>query len=560
MFSPLFWPNVIDNLFAIHLLAIGMGLLAAAWMAAGNRGGQAQPLAWLFLILLVLPVALQLAGGDLRNTWRAFEMALYVCSAWLIYRMSGGSARSLLGSRDWSLLLGVIGNIAVLFAVLQQFRLPLFTGFEAFPVWQSFPTAFAGMQVQQNMQGLFLILICMALWSRGMSESRGWPWWLTSLLPSAGVLATSSRGSALVLLVGVGALIWMSRRRGSAALWVAGVLLVAGLLSQYWHMYPEITGQEATLSDRMAAVGVQGRLFIWSMCWNLFLEHPWLGIGAGNLMSYGTEAIPPVLAGNPQYGGVASAMIGGHANAHNLLLQFLMEWGIIGALAIFGFIGLIMARICPIIWQRRLDLTDGRVQGGIGASLMLLHGMFSVSMMQGYFIVLLALYSAALFIPAAAQSGSSSRPEALRLLVLMIPAMFVIWNWQLFVTREWRTEEAAKVPIEDARFLRDVGAGVDNPWSARASLQWYLGRLVWEHEPAKIVASENFIYRYWMMHQGTLSLRYLILLAHLKDDVYAERRWVSLFRAAYPKHALSPYLKEHIEHGHAEGEAIALDL
>lgn len=537
-----------------------MGLMAAAWMAANNQGGRAHPLAWLFLLLLVLPVLLQLAGGDLRNPWRAFQMSLYISAAWLVYRMSGPGAQELLASRGWSLLLAIAGNIAVLFAVLQQFRLPLFPGFEIFPIWQHAPTAFAGMQVQQNMQGLFLILICTALWARGMAEDRAWPWWLASLLPCSGILATSSRGSALVLLIGAAMLLWISRRRGEAALRLAAVLLVAAAISQYWHMYPGIIGPEVTLSERMASAGMSARLFIWDMCWQLFLGHPWLGIGAGNLMSYGTEAAPPVLAVHPEYASVASAMIGGHANAHNLILQFLLEWGVAGGLAIAGFAGFVIVRTGGLLRQRRYDLRDGRVQGGIGASLMLLHGMFSVSLMQGYFIVLLALYSAALFIPAAGRPGPSSRPEALRLLVLMIPALFVIWNWQLFITREWRTEEAARVSIEDPRFLRDVGAGLDNPWSARASLQWYIGRLVWEHEPAKIVASENFIYRFWMMHQGTLSLRYLILLAHLKDDVYAERRWSSLFIAAYPEHKLSPYLKAHIGHGHAEGEVIDLDL
>lgn len=550
---------MIDNLFAIHLLAIGVGLMAAAWMASAKCAMKPARSAWIFLLMLLLPIVLQLAEGELRNPWRAFEMALYVCSAWLVYRMAGCGACDLLGSRDWCLLLGVIGNIAVLFALVQQFHLPLFQGLEIFPVWQTFPTAFAGMQVQQNMQGLFLALVCMPLWARGMTEDRAWPWWLASILPCAGLLATSSRGSALVLAVGAALLLWMTANRLSAAMRLAGALLLAGAISQYWHMYPEITGLEATLSERMAAAGMQARFFIWSMCWSLFLEHPWMGIGAGNLVSYGTEAILPLLALHPEYATVASVMIGGHANAHNLVLQFLLEWGVLGGAAIIGFIGFAVWRVFGLMGPGCAGLCAGKIQAGIGLLLMLLHGMFSVSMMQGFFFVLLALYSAALFIPASMQFTvpQFSLP---RLLVLIIPALFVIWNWQLFVAREWRAEEAAKLSIDDAAFARDVGAAVDNPWSSRAALQWYIGRLVWEHEPARIVASENFIYRYWMMHQGTLSLRYLILLAHLKDDVYAERRWSALFMAAYPEHKLSPYLKEHLVRGHAEGEAIDLGL
>jgi len=508
----------------------------------------------------MMPIVLQLVVGEVRNPWRTFEMALYVCSAWLVYRMAGSGAAGLLASREWSLSLGIIGNISVMFAMLQQFRLPLFDGLEIFPVWQEFPVSFAGMLVQQNMQGLFLALVCMPLWARGMTEDRGWPWWLASLLPCAGLLTTGGRGSALVLLVGAVILLWMTANRFSSALRLTVVLLLAAAISQYLHMYPEITGAGATLAERMVSVGIQARFFIWEMCWKLFLEHPWLGIGAGNLVSYGTEAIPPVLASHPGYAGAASEMTGGHANAHNLAFQFLMEWGVIGGVAILCFIGYVVWRVVGLFRTRFIDLRDGKVQGAIGCTMMLLHGMFSVSMMQGYFFVLLALYSAAFFIPSAVQSASVQRVSAPRLFMLMIPALFVIWNWQLFVSREWRAEAAANLEIADARFASDVGAAVDNPWSSRAALQWYIGRLVWEHDSGRIVASENFIYRYWMMHQGTLSLRYLILLAHLKDDTYAERRWSALFMAAYPEHKLSPYLKEHIAHGHVEGEAIDLDL
>ncbi|MDX8392350.1 MAG: O-antigen ligase family protein [Mariprofundaceae bacterium] len=554
------------------MLAMAVGLIAAAWMAANNPPTTAQPMAWAFLSLLLIPIVLQLLGGDLRNPWRAFEMALYITSAWLIYRMAGAGASSMLGSRQWCLLLGLVGNISVLYAVLQQFHLPLFEGFEIFPIWQLSPTAFAGIQVQQNLQGLFLALICMPLWARALTESKSFPWWLASILPAAGLLATSGRGSALVLFIGAALIIWMSSKRLLALRNIALTLLIAAAISQYWHMFPNLTGQEATLTDRLASVGVQTRFFIWDMCLHLYLQHPWLGIGAGNLMSYGTEAIPPLLAIHPEYGAAASSMIGGHASAHNLLLQFFLEWGVVGGFALTAFIFLLGIRGWRLMSQNNVNLCDGRIQAGIGIALMLLHGMFSVSMMQGFFMAMLGLYTAAFLINTNAlpttssrsnfsdQSSSSNRSKLLRFSIFLIPAIFMLYNWQLFINREWNAEKAAHYEINDARFIQNVSAAIDSPWSARAALQWYIGRLVFEHAPQKIVASENFVYRYWMLHQGTLSLRYLILVAHLKNDIYAERRWISLFRAAYPLHERSNSLKYHAEHGHAEGEIIDLGL
>jgi len=541
---------------------MAMGLLAAAWMAnqEGWRSSQRLDLhAWFFLSLLIVPIVLQLLGGELRNPWRAFEMALYVCSAWLIYRMAGTGAADMLGSRAWCVMLGIIGNICMLFAVLQQFHLPLFSGTELFPVWQANARPFAGWLGQQNLQAPFLVLICIALWSRTLMEERALPWWLASLLPCAGVIATSSRGGALILLCSAVLLIWMSRQRTAAAMRIGALIIMAACMSFYWHALPEIAGQASmpTLTERITSVGVQGRLFIWQMCLHLYASHPWLGIGAGNLVAYGTDAAIATLAAHPEYATTASSMTGFHYAAHNLFLQFLLEWGVLGGLFVLLLLILVGLRLCRVLMAKDVDLCDGKTQATIGLSIMLLHGMFSVSMVTPFFWVWLALYAAAMFIRPATQVITPPRNFISRL-VFFIPVLLMLYNWQFFITREWRMLQVDNAPLSSELFIKNMSAAIDNPWTSRIAIEWYLGRLVFERDGKKLMLSEQYAYRDWMMRQGALPLRYLILIAHLKNDIYAERRWVSLFVAAYPLNPLSEGLKEHARHGHIVGEFIDL--
>jgi len=489
------------------MFAMAMGLIAAACMAWRSDWYVPQRSDWFacfFLALLLTPIILQLAGGELRNPWRAFEMAMYVSSAWLIYRMAGSRATEMLGSRSWCLMLGIIGNICVLYAVLQQFHLPLFSGTDMFPVWQPLPRAFAGLLVQQNLQGPFLVLICIPLWSRALTEEKSFPWWLASILPCAGIIATSSRGSALILLVAAIMLVWISKQRIAAAIRIGAVIMLAAAISFYWHMFPQLIGQEVTLSERIVSVGVQSRLFLWDMCLRLYAEHPWLGIGAGNLVAYGTEGTIAELAANPTYAAVATAMSGYHSATHNLFLQLLLEWGILGGVFVLLLLAAVGLRLYRLLVVKEVNLCDGRTQATIGLSIMLLHGMFSISMVTGFFWVLFALYAAALFSHSGEKITSLPHGRPILRMLLFIPALLMLYNWQFFIGREWRMEQAADAPLTSDQFINHVSAAIDNPWTSRIAIEWYLGRLVYDEGWRKLVLSENYAYRVWTIRQSAL--------------------------------------------------------
>lgn len=560
--SPLFWPKIMDSYIAMDLLAFAVALLASALMACSRPSDQANKeidkTSWLLLGLLIFPIALQLLIMDVRNPWRAWQMALYIIAAWLIYRMAGGSAREMFGRLSWFILLALVGNFYVVFALLQEFQWHLWPGFELFPFWLSNPSRFGGPLIQPNLQGLFLALICISLWSQFASNRRFWPWLLASLLPCAGLLATSSRSSVLVMLIGIVILLFISRKRMLFFIGMAALLAVSAALVSYWHLFTSVTGESLALVHRLEVSGFQSRLFLWDMSVRLFIDHFWLGIGAGNLLSYGTEAHLATLAQHPEWSATSNSLSGGHAWTHNLPLQFMVEWGVAGGIAVVGLLSAIAFKAWRLFIVEKVSIVSAEAQALLGLLIMIMHGMVSIAAVQGFFLVLFALYAAALFHkPVEATSDVPHRNNGIRLAVMLIPSFFMLYNWQYFISRELAVEQAVGLPVNSEEFISPMAKGIDSPWSSRPTLYWYFISLtIANAKPAQWIQSENFAYRFWYQHQSNLSLRYLILIAHLKNDAYAERRMIDLYQKAYPSDSATNYLVRHTDQGHSEGEAI----
>jgi O-antigen ligase len=538
----------------MDLLALATGLVAAAIMA-GNQNEQSNSrVAWLFLALLILPICIQLLFMDLRNPWRAWQIGLYITSSWLVFRMSGASSAQLLGSNGWNILLACIGNFYVVFAVAQQFQLPLTPGFELFPVWQDHATNYAGVLMQTNMQGLFLALVCAALWSRCSKRQGYLAWLIASLLPCAGILATSSRGSSIIMAMSIIVLIFISKHKTRLLIRIISIVMIAIGIVSYWQAFAP---SDASLITRFEATGIQIRLLIWDMSMRLFLEHIWLGIGAGNLISYGTEILLPSLTQHPEWAEIASSQLsGGNIWTHNLPLQFLLEWGIAGGIAIFGLMLIIGKKCWQTYAEDKIELESGQTQAGLGLLLILAHGMVSVAILQGFFLVLFAVYAAALL---TGQTGNNptTRKSSPSIIVLLLPAIFLAFNWQWFVLKSSAIENAINTPIQSESFIRPVALAIDSPWSSRSALEWYFIKLRSIDVSSSLwVGSEHLAFRYWLQHQSSLSLRYRILIAHLKNNYSTEKRLIQLHHQAYPSHAIGRKLLNHLKYGHMQGEAI----
>ena len=138
-------------------------------------------------------------------------------------------------------------------------------------------------------------------------------------LASIVLVLTGSRASAIAAIVGVGLIFY--RKILKQSLGVRVVILVVAILSIVAVIAVSGTIVDSYLEDyfkvhdkyRGIGTGITGRLYAWSVTWNLFLEHPVLGVGFR----------AHELALN-----VASS-------AHNGYLAMLSEIGLFGAGAVF---------------------------------------------------------------------------------------------------------------------------------------------------------------------------------------------------------------------------------
>ena len=407
--SPFLWPYIHGTAMAFSLLAMATGLAASAamWQPARRVSRGLDLLPWIWLVALLLPGFLLLLTDQARNPWNLWLQSLFIASAWLVFVFSREQASCLFATRAWALLLAVVIHLYVIYAVMQWLGIRPFEDVLAaslFPFWSHAGQAksFAGPLAQQNLHGLFLCLVLMVLFSRVVDtvSDRWWPWWAMCLLPSMNLVATGSRWSFVVFVVGLGLLIFASRFRTQAILRVFSCLLVAVLL--YWMLlelrafyleaFADVSNR--TIVEAFQQRGVSARLLIWDLCIRLFMEHPWLGIGLGNLASYGAEGQALVLNVHPEW--ADHAIYVQHAWAHNTIFQLLVEAGLIGGAAILVLYSAVIGRFVGLIRQR-VRLTDGAFQGCLGSGLILMHGMVSASAFNVFFMVLLGLYAASTF-------------------------------------------------------------------------------------------------------------------------------------------------------------------
>jgi len=154
----------------------------------------------------------------------------------------------------------------------------------------------------------------------------------------AAMVLTGSRASMLAL---VAMAIYYALRSRNKLLSLVGVAL---LFCTIWLIMPK-DYQERYVTVKQYAEGGElddsnrARLQIWRAGWRMFLDHPILGVGAGQFrVAYGTV-----------YSGRAH---GPWANPHNLFLQVVCEMGVIGLLAFAYFLSQIIKRIRSILKLR----------------------------------------------------------------------------------------------------------------------------------------------------------------------------------------------------------------
>jgi len=400
---PFLSPNIFQAPIAIGLMSFAAGLFAAAWMQLSNKNHDLQIsfFAWLFLILCLIPTFILLIQDNINSPWLLWRQSLYLTAAWLIYTMSSSCSSLLLRSPQWAVLLAIVAHLYIIYALLQAFDLRFFMpDYDSlFLFWSTHTANFPGPLMQRNMQSLFLVICIAFLWLQLIKSHTRWVWGIATILPLCGLLLTASRSGILVLTIAAICILIFSKKRLSdtcSILWPA----ILAWLTYTWIIASPVTAEILghDIIERIETSGVLPRILIWDMSLNVFLSHPWFGVGWGNLAAHGMDGIAMALSAHPFLNDTASTLPFAHVWSHNIILQFLAEGGVFGGIAIL----IILVALGRQAWQWfviQKHQNDEIIYGWLMSILILAHGMVSISLMQPFFMCLLALSLSACFSP-----------------------------------------------------------------------------------------------------------------------------------------------------------------
>jgi O-antigen ligase len=163
----------------------------------------------------------------------------------------------------------------------------------------------------------------------------------TSFLIAGGIVATQARGPLLTVMIAAPVLLWFTFRKarrehnhrafksvllvgvGMMIVLVAVVSMSTNLLTGAWARYQEFVASAENPEGTVAL-----RLVLWKTAWATFLYHPFTGIGIGNFRV--VHELYPELHIVPLYRWVKGM------SAHNVLLHYLAETGLLGALSLLA--------------------------------------------------------------------------------------------------------------------------------------------------------------------------------------------------------------------------------
>ena len=355
-----------------------LGLIVAAWLARSISGEGIVlrcPIVWVPLGAVLVVALLSAAGAP------ALSLALKEIVKWLEFGLAMTLAIQLVETdRDRRFVVA-----AVLLACASQAVYGLYqTAADAGPIGFLLGGSIRafGTFDQPNPFAIYLATGLTLAIGLGMSIVRsGWrrlisPFGLLLLICAfviaEAVLASSSRSAWLALVAAVGVMIALQGRRFALA-GVGAVLLVLGfgIVGGFSVLPASITARLSILSEnfslfdaRDALVTTQNfavvhRMAIWQAAWDMFLDHPLLGVGPGNFDFHYLDYALPKWDEPP-----------GHA--HNYFLNLLAEQGVLGLGAYITMIGslamllLRTLRSLPNSMGTDWWLSHGLVSGALG--------------------------------------------------------------------------------------------------------------------------------------------------------------------------------------------------
>ena len=192
---------------------------------------------------------------------------------------------------------------------------------------------YAGAGLNANDLGL-IMAISIPISYYLLIRSRGrvaWIYGLQLLLAGTTIVLTASRGAALSGLVAL-MIIPLTHAGLTGRQKVCAVLALVLLTTGVMVFTPETSWERLSTTPREFSRGtLTGRTLIWTAGWELFREHPYLGVGANAFRLTVSRVLEePIRMGNPKSPAPP---------AHNTFLSVLVEQGVIGFLIFAALLG-----------------------------------------------------------------------------------------------------------------------------------------------------------------------------------------------------------------------------
>ncbi len=565
---PFVVPDIYASAVARDLSVLATSLFAGALVACRSVSlGKTGYYGWVVVLLCLLPGAVLLLSHAAQSPWFVWRQSLYLSAVWLLFAMLRQSDVRRFSGVSWLVVFMCAAYCYMLYALIEAFHLQWFDNSGWLRFWSARIAHFSGPLRQQNQQALFLVLAVTLLWRHARNVRWRYVWEMATLLPIAGVFLTASR-SGLIVLVLAALLVWGFDRFRSATLWMLVRTLVIGWLFSTvilaWLPLQDVGGVATRIRAGLDDPAPSIRAMVWRICLYLWWQHPWLGVGWGNLPAHLYDAAAPVMTAHPELAASAPALSGGATQAHNVALQFLVEGGVVAASALLILAVALVWRAYGW-WQHPPETASPAVGAWICVVVMLAHGMVSVALMEPFFMVLLAIFLATCFAERG-DEGCAERhhhghgwPMGLSgaspgRLLLFLPALGFAMLWWHVVQGGRAIERAMEMDIRSPEYIAIMNRSIDDPWLHHSALRRYFQKLgrtptgssVWSN-------SEWLAYALWNQYQFGGGIEIMMVIAHNQDMPSKELFWAKRYLAVFPGAVEGRDWVIHAESGHRRG-------
>jgi len=301
----------------IGMVSGGLGVLAIIERGRVRRPAPGHILMTLFVLLAAISYMWSLyPEGTLTQASTYFQLLMMV---WLIWELATGSREQIRLMQAYVLGTFVSGIDTVYLSISHQ---------------ESAYQRYAGGGLNADDLGLIMALSIPVSYYL-LIHNKGpmaWVYRLQLALAGTAILLSAARGSFLAVVVALSIVPWTYGRlswQKRIAILLTASLLVCGAL-----VFVPSTSWErlSTIPNEFTQGTLTGRTIIWKAGWEVFREHPFLGVGANSfrVMVSRVLTIP-----------INMASLGVTPVAHNTFLSVLVEQGIIGFALFCSLLGVL---------------------------------------------------------------------------------------------------------------------------------------------------------------------------------------------------------------------------